>query len=141
MASVPAVTLLPGVYRVAGLVNTADNVTLINDKLPGPNTTLTAGYVRTDFPNGGFAYPNLTFGSEAVRATACTRAVSNPPTCYANCDASTLPPVLNVNDFTCFLNKYAANDPYANCDASTIAPVLNVNDFTCFTNRYAAGCP
>ena len=30
---------------------------------------------------------------------------------------------------------------YANCDGSTAAPVLNVNDFTCFLNRYAAGCP
>jgi hypothetical protein len=30
---------------------------------------------------------------------------------------------------------------YANCDASTIAPVLNVNDFVCFLNRFAAGCP
>ena len=61
--------------------------------------------------------------------------------CYANCDASTLSPVLNVNDFTCFLNKFAAVDPYANCDASTLAPVLNVNDFTCFLNKYATGCP
>jgi hypothetical protein len=60
--------------------------------------------------------------------------------CYANCDASTIAPILNVNDFTCFLNRYAAGQSYANCDASTIAPVLNVNDFTCFLNRYAVGC-
>ena len=60
--------------------------------------------------------------------------------CYANCDQSTIPPVLNVNDFSCFLNRYAAGDSYANCDQSTIAPVLNVNDFSCFLNRYAAGC-
>ena len=61
--------------------------------------------------------------------------------CYANCDRSTIAPVLNVNDFSCFLNRYAAADPYANCDGSTIAPVLNVNDFSCFLNKYAAGCP
>jgi hypothetical protein len=64
-----------------------------------------------------------------------------PAPCYANCDASTNPPVLNVNDFTCFLNNYAAGFSSANCDASTIAPTLNVNDFTCFLNLYAAGCP
>jgi hypothetical protein len=29
----------------------------------------------------------------------------------------------------------------ANCDNSTINPVLNVNDFSCFLNQYAAGCP
>ncbi|MFN0131569.1 MAG: GC-type dockerin domain-anchored protein [Phycisphaerales bacterium] len=66
---------------------------------------------------------------------------SNPgPTCYANCDASTTVPFLNVNDFTCFLNAFAAGASYANCDASTTAPVLNVNDFTCFLNAFAAGC-
>jgi probable HAF family extracellular repeat protein len=64
-----------------------------------------------------------------------------PPECYANCDGSTVTPVLNVNDFTCFLNRYAAGDSYANCDGSTAMPVLNVNDFTCFLNRFVAGCP
>ena len=29
---------------------------------------------------------------------------------------------------------------YPNCDQSTAAPVLNVNDFTCFLNAFAAGC-
>ena len=61
--------------------------------------------------------------------------------CPANCDGSTVAPVLNVNDFTCFLNKFAAGDSSANCDCGTIAPILNVNDFTCFINRYAVGCP
>ena len=28
--------------------------------------------------------------------------------CYANCDGSTTPPILNANDFQCFLNAYAA---------------------------------
>jgi hypothetical protein len=61
--------------------------------------------------------------------------------CYANCDASSVPPVLNVLDFACFLNRFAAGDPYANCDGSSIAPLLNVLDFACFLNRFAAGCP
>jgi hypothetical protein len=30
---------------------------------------------------------------------------------------------------------------YANCDNSTTAPVLNVEDFTCFINKFAQGCP
>jgi hypothetical protein len=72
------------------------------------------------------------------------------PPCYANCDESTVAPVLNVDDFTCFINQYALAQSlphaqqitaYANCDGSTIAPVLNVDDFTCFINRYALGCP
>ena len=63
------------------------------------------------------------------------------PPCYANCDGSIVPPVLNVNDFGCFLARFAAADPYANCDGSTAAPVLNVNDFACFLNSFAIGCP
>ncbi len=61
--------------------------------------------------------------------------------CYPNCDNSTTPPLLNVNDLICFLNKFAAGDPYANCDQSTAPPTLNVLDFTCFLSRFAAGCP
>jgi probable HAF family extracellular repeat protein len=61
--------------------------------------------------------------------------------CYPNCDMSTAAPTLNVQDFTCFLQRYAAGESYANCDNSTQAPTLNVQDFTCFLQRYAAGCP
>jgi hypothetical protein len=60
--------------------------------------------------------------------------------CYPNCDGSTQPPILNVQDFTCFLQRYAAAENYANCDSSTVVPTLNVQDFTCFLQRYAAGC-
>jgi hypothetical protein len=30
---------------------------------------------------------------------------------------------------------------YANCDGGTTPPILNVNDFVCFQQRFAAGCP
>jgi hypothetical protein len=63
-----------------------------------------------------------------------------PSACYANCDNSTTNPILNVNDFVCFQNKFAAGDSYANCDQSTTPPVLNVNDFICFQGQFAAGC-
>ncbi|MBL9031754.1 MAG: choice-of-anchor B family protein [Phycisphaerae bacterium] len=76
-------------------------------------------------------------GIDGVTVWAPTCAVP----CYANCDGSTSAPVLNVNDFTCFLNKFAAGDPGANCDGSSTPPVLNINDFTCFINAYAVGCP
>ncbi len=61
--------------------------------------------------------------------------------CYANCDGSTSAPVLNVNDFVCFVNRFAAGDAYANCDYSTVPPVLNVQDFACFLSRFLSGCP
>jgi hypothetical protein len=62
------------------------------------------------------------------------------PNCYANCDGSTVEPRLNVDDFICFINRFARRDPYANCDQSTVAPAINVEDFLCFINRFAAGC-
>ena len=34
-----------------------------------------------------------------------------PPPCYANCDGGTVPPVLNVLDFNCFLNRFATGCP------------------------------
>jgi hypothetical protein len=63
------------------------------------------------------------------------------PLCYANCDASTVSPALNIADFGCFLNRFASGSPYANCDNSTASPALNVQDFLCFLNQFAAGCP
>jgi hypothetical protein len=83
-----------------------------------------------------------------VAATGSTAAIDNltfvtgtsTPTCYANCDGSTVPPILNVGDFSCFLNAFAGGDSYANCDGSTTPPILNVGDFSCFLNAFAAGC-
>ena len=63
-----------------------------------------------------------------------------PAPCYPNCDNSTSPPILNANDFQCFLNEFAAGSSYANCDGSTAPPVLNANDFQCFLDAFAAGC-
>lgn len=63
------------------------------------------------------------------------------PFCYANCDGSTVPPVLNVNDFACFLTAFATGSLYANCDGSTTAPAVNVADLICFNEKFASGCP
>jgi len=65
--------------------------------------------------------------------------VTSPP-CYANCDGSTVPPNLNINDFICFQTRFAAADPYANCDGSTVPPVLNISDYICFQQKFTAGC-
>lgn len=72
------VTLGPGTYRVAGYLGTiGDNVALRNDKI-GNGVTISPGYVRTEFPAGGFNYPDLTFTSEAVRATVGFTSVPEP---------------------------------------------------------------
>jgi hypothetical protein len=97
---------------------------------PQPVTTLTLPQARTgvvglyDYAAGAESFDNFVLSAA----------------CYANCDASTTAPVLNVLDFNCFLNRFSAGDSYANCDGSTTAPVLNVLDFNCFLNRFSAGC-
>jgi hypothetical protein len=101
-------------------------------------TTLTlSNIVAADA--GGYRL-QVTSDCGAVNSNTATLTVGAPP-CYANCDSSTISPVLNVLDFNCFLNRFAAGEAYANCDGSTISPVLNVLDFNCFLNQFAAGCP
>jgi uncharacterized membrane protein len=80
-------------------------------------------------------------GYESPGAPAQAWRATIPLFCYANCDGSNLAPALNILDFVCFLQKFAAADPYANCDQSTTPPVLNIDDFSCFLQKFAAGCP
>jgi hypothetical protein len=110
-----------------------NNVQLIDDRVYSPPGTpvATPGIQCIDlysFSSSGMRYDTISMTSAGGG-------------CYGNCDNSTTPPVLNVADFTCFLQRYAAGDTYANCDNSTTPPTLNVADFTCFLQRYAAGCP
>jgi 6-phosphogluconolactonase (cycloisomerase 2 family) len=113
----------------------------------------------THGPAGLLVYsvePGGSFTQRGFFQTTGTRpfdiATWSPPqsVCYANCDGSTVSPILNVDDFTCFINEFSAAQSlppeqqqahYANCDGSTQVPVLNVDDFTCFINSFAAGCP
>ncbi len=115
------------VWRVNGAI--IRDVVSVGMADAAPRTAAAAGNIIqcTVTPNDGH-----------VDGTPVTAAVAVG--CYVNCDASSTAPRLNVLDFSCFLNRFAAGDPYANCDASTTAPVLNVLDFSCFLNKFAAGC-
>jgi hypothetical protein len=92
------------------------------------------GQGPTLFAGGGFTTAGGVPATRIAQWRGCL------PVCYANCDNSTTAPVLNVQDFSCFLNQFASGDTYANCDLSTTDPVLNVQDFSCFLNAFAAGC-
>lgn len=91
-----------------------------------------------------FSITNVVLSPSALigylRFTSGSTTLTRVEYCRANCDESTSAPILNVNDFVCFLNRFSAGDPRANCDCSTSTPALNVNDFTCFLNLYATGC-
>src|SRR5436190_2908970 len=52
--------------------------------------------------------PSLLVGSLVFDSGSAT--LTRVQFCAANCDGSTAPPVLNVADFTCFLQKFAAGD-------------------------------
>lgn len=78
-------------------------------------------------------------GCSAVQSRDARLYVLGSP-CYANCDESSITPILNANDFQCFLNHYAARESYANCDGSLSNPMFTASDFQCFLNAFAQGC-
>jgi trimeric autotransporter adhesin len=102
---------------------------------------------RSLFAGGDFTHAA---GTPSFRIAQYVGCPTVPPICYANCDGNNAPPILTIDDFTCFINTFAIASElphnqqlthYANCDGSTTAPVLNIDDFSCFINQYAAGCP
>jgi hypothetical protein len=109
--------------------------------LTGNVLTFTARFEVVQTGTGLFTYglQNVRDGSQNYWSPGN---LSVSTTCYyANCDGSTITPMLNVADFTCFLRRFAAGDTYANCDSSTATPVLQANDFVCYLERFALGCP
>jgi hypothetical protein len=57
--------------------------------------------------------------------------------CYADCDNSQVSPRLNVDDFTCFINKFAYGDPYVDCNQDGQRTIA---DFHCFLSRFSENC-
>jgi hypothetical protein len=98
------------------------------------------GWVRIQNQGSIQNLVSLDVAYESVPGAAIAAGAGLPAVCYANCDASTAAPFLNVNDFICFQMRFASGEAYANCDGSTAPPVLNVNDFICFQTAFAAGC-
>jgi hypothetical protein len=150
-------TLSPG--SSANLMGDADNCTGMHPVGVPPTTISGSTMIIGITVNYSIT---LTFGIDAgnVASFSITNVVLTPSTltgylqfnsgtatvarvyvCPANCDGSTTAPVLNVADFSCFLNLFASGSTAANCDCSTTVPVLNVADFSCFLNRFAGGCP
>jgi len=145
-SSVNTLALLPNGDLIAGGTFTRSEVTTVNrvarwtgtDWVPlglGTNDAVSALAVlsNTDLLIGG------SFGTAGSGVSTYLARWGCLP-CYPNCDRSTSVPILNANDFQCFLNQYAAGDLAANCDGSSAIPVLNVNDFQCFLNAFAVGC-
>ncbi len=130
LAGVPTAITGSGTYQVGGEVAVQQRIQL--DLLVGQDVVrhYDSGLVMAD-PSS--AFPRI--GIAATTEFTCRRnelAILASPApvqgCYANCDGSTAEPILNVNDFVCFLDRFGAGDSYANCDGSTVPPVLNVND-------------
>jgi hypothetical protein len=106
-------------------------------------------WVGWGIARGSHGAYNATTGAEQVIPIS-RLTIGAAQTCYANCDNSTTDPILNVEDFICFVSKFADGQllpheeqitHYSNCDGSTTTPVLNVEDFLCFVAAFAAGCP
>ena len=119
---------------VPDTVNVVENVIIPN---PPPGLWTVEVIASQVVQDAWAATPEL----DASFALVVSGVLLEPPACYANCDGSTAAPVLNVADFACFLQRFAAGHLYANCDGSTVPPVLNIADFGCFLQAFAAGCP
>lgn len=76
------------------------------------------------FPSGNIIISDIKRGMFMVRME-----------CAADCDANG---TLNVFDYICFGNDYAAGGVYSDCDGNS---VHNVFDYICYGNLYAGGCP
>jgi murein tripeptide amidase MpaA len=108
----------------------------------GLTSTVRIRFTSIDNPNNSVTESGI--DDVMVRVWGCAAG-----SCYANCDGSTTEPVLNIDDFACFINSFALAQAlpheqqvtsYANCDGSTVEPALNIDDFACFINAFALGC-
>jgi hypothetical protein len=120
-----------GVFLVSTVPQLYSEIPPALSEYAAPGLRLSGGVAKA---SGSFADPDI------PNAMANAWLITISRTCYANCDASTTLPVLQVIDFGCFLNRLAASDMYVNCDCSTSYPFLNVLDFLCYLNEFAAGC-
>jgi hypothetical protein len=164
----PRITAQPGSSSACVSGGAAFSVTAVGggsfsyqwQVLTAPNTWMTLSASAQPLPCGGSALANPPNASAAqVRINACsglnnyqvrcivsngcgatTSSEATYTVCYANCDCSTVAPVLTGNDFICFLTGFTGGDPFANCDGSSTIPTLTANDFICFISAYATGC-
>jgi hypothetical protein len=132
-----------GTYRRGGLPFNLQHQLILDVTIAGEPWHFDSGLVPIDLAHD---FPEIDIAAltpTMVCRQDVTQFIAQPDTsvCYANCDGSTAAPILNINDFVCFMARFSAGDPYANCDGSSIPPVLTVNDFVCFQTAFAAGCP
>ncbi|MFN0131107.1 MAG: hypothetical protein ACKVW3_01010 [Phycisphaerales bacterium] len=144
-----SLTAFPGIFLPAGsarrgfalLADTPPGSTILVEAAPPAQTTYSDGTLHLHV---GPATGSPPWSAIIVPAAAMVGRINYEPftlcMVYANCDSSTIPPALNVNDFICFNEYFAAGFSGANCDQSTTIPILNVLDFVCFLNAFARGC-
>jgi hypothetical protein len=93
---------------------------------------------------GASGSDTLRFNVQTAGGTSRTATITliYTDSCYADCDTQTGVGVLDIFDFLCFGNRFAAAEPYAcDCDLTTGPGVCDIIDFLCFGNAFTAGCP
>ena len=97
-------------------------------------------YWATGVSSDGTVVSGYTFGKNPCGGTLAWVADLNGalPVCYADCDMGCDGKAsLDLFDFLCFQNEFAAGHPYADCDGSGD---LDLFDFLCFVNAFNEGC-
>ncbi len=87
-------------------------------------------------------YRRLGTGGEGFGMDDMVAKFTDNPTCYADCDTFSGSGTLDIFDFLCFQNRFAAQDPWAcDCDTGSGFGICDAFDFLCYQNAFAAGCP
>jgi hypothetical protein len=136
MRGTPAVIELPGSF---------------NDAVGASTYQIISGPAQASISVGTGPYRIITSGATACGEDSLTFRITTPsgqsntatirlvhgrgPGCIADFDGSGN---ANIDDFTAFINAYAAGDLRADLDGSCS---LNIDDFTAFINWWGFGCP
>jgi outer membrane protein assembly factor BamB len=125
------------VYRI----NKATGQYLGNYFLPAgmgsPQVAMDGAFLVTGGNDGLLRWLNPTTGVVQFSTATCTniRALAVVPRCSVDTDRDGQ---LTANDFSTYINVYAATSPHADINHDSR---FNVNDFVAFINAYAVGCP
>ena len=124
--------LLPGSPAIDAADNTAVPAGVTTDLDGNPRFVDDPNTPNTGVPGGAGGSAIVDMGAYEFQGESC----------YADCDQSTGPGILDLFDFLCFQNSFVNGEPYAcDCDTSTGNGVCDLFDFLCFQNAFVGGCP
>ncbi len=125
------------VYRINKATGQYLGTYLLPAGLGAPQVAMDGAFLVTGGVDGLLRWLNPITGAVQFSTATCSdiRALAVAPRCKVDTDRDGQ---LTANDFSTFINVYAAASPHADINSDGR---FNVNDFISFINAYAVGCP